>query len=217
MKSYIRNTFIIIILLSGFKSNAQVSDSVYFASVDSLSIQVSMFIGDGRMEREDYIGAIESYSGLLEKFPQYYPALYSRGKAKLSVNDNYGAIADFNKVIQIKPTYIQAIKSRGIAKSNLKDYSGAISDYNLALTIDSLDSGLYVLKASAKWQFNQDGSALQDLTKAIELNPNNYLAFELRGLILILNLKKEEGCLDFSRAGELGSKRAYEYILNHCK
>jgi len=42
------------------------------------------------------------------------------------------------------------------------------------------------------------------------------LAYYHRGLAKILLGQKDNGCLDLSKAGELGSAKAYEAIKNFC-
>ena len=59
--------------------------------------------------------------------------------------------------------------------------------------------------------------AILDYTKAIELNPKNAVAYYNRG-IAKLNLvgSPDGGCLDLSKAGELGLSDAYDMIKKRC-
>ena len=50
-----------------------------------------------------------------------------------------------------------------------------------------------------------------------EINPNNKDAYFLRGMILITIDQKEAGCVDLSKAGELGDADAYEMIRTYCQ
>ncbi|MBQ5836270.1 MAG: tetratricopeptide repeat protein, partial [Alistipes sp.] len=54
--------------------------------------------------------------------------------------------------------------------------------------------------------------AFDDYTKAIELNPNFAEAYYNRGLIQIYMKDTHKGCLDISKAGELGIEEAYEVL-----
>jgi len=60
------------------------------------------------------------------------------------------------------------------------------------------------------------GGAIQDFNKTIELNPNYALAYGGRGLAKIRLGQKDDGCLDLSKAGELGYAEAYEAIKEYC-
>jgi len=61
------------------------------------------------------------------------------------------------------------------------------------------------------------GGAVQDSNKAIELDPNNAKAYRGRGLAKIFLGQKDSGCLDLSKAGELGYSDTYEVIKELCQ
>ena len=54
------------------------------------------------------------------------------------------------------------------------------------------------------------------MNKAIELNPKNSGAYYARGLAKIVLGQKDSGCLDLSKAGELGFVDTYEAIKQFC-
>ena len=53
-------------------------------------------------------------------------------------------------------------------------------------------------------------------TKAIDQNPILEEAYYSRGLVLNYVKDKEKGCLDLSKAGELGICDAYSVIKKYC-
>jgi len=59
--------------------------------------------------------------------------------------------------------------------------------------------------------------AILDYTKAIEIIPNFSEAYFCRGMTKIALNRKEDGCLDLRKAGELGDAVAYEYIKKYCQ
>ena len=52
---------------------------------------------------------------------------------------------------------------------------------------------------------------------AIKLYPYMGDAYFNRGLVLIYLKDKEKGCIDLSRAGELGVKDSYGVITKYCE
>lgn len=60
-------------------------------------------------------------------------------------------------------------------------------------------------------------NSIDNYTKAIELYPYMGDAFFNRGLVLIYLKDKEKGCIDLSRAGELGVNDAYGVIKKYCE
>jgi hypothetical protein len=56
-----------------------------------------------------------------------------------------------------------------------------------------------------------------DFNKAIQFEPKWAEAYYFLGLSKISAGQKESGCLDLSKAGELGDEQAYEMIQKYCQ
>jgi len=74
----------------------------------------------------------------------------------------------------------------------------------------------YFNSGIAKNQLQDYRGAIQDFTKAIELNPNFTVAYFSRGIAKIGLAQKVSGCLDLSKAGEMGFALAYKAIKVYC-
>jgi tetratricopeptide (TPR) repeat protein len=148
---------------------------------------------------------------------------YEKGINHYNSKNYAAAISELTKVIETeeKGNVLSALYIRAQCKNKLEDYRGALLDYNIlfsivedeseSLAVVYLDRGR--IKAILK---NYDG-AEQDFTKAIELKDGYAEALINRGIIRSHFLEKtEKGCLDFSRAGELGITKAYELIKEKC-
>ena len=59
--------------------------------------------------------------------------------------------------------------------------------------------------------------AVEDYTKAIEINPTFASAYLNRGNISVLKKQPELGCEDFNKALDLGLNKALEYVAKYCK
>ena len=59
--------------------------------------------------------------------------------------------------------------------------------------------------------------SIVDCTKALEIFPEFAEAYFTRGAAKLKVDQKDSGCLDLSRAGELGYKQAYEVIQKFCQ
>ena len=75
----------------------------------------------------------------------------------------------------------------------------------------------YLDKGVDKYNKGDYSGAIQDFNKAIELDPNDAEAYGGRGLAKILLGQKDSGCLDLSKAGELGYSQAYDAIKQVCQ
>jgi len=175
--------------------------------------------GDIKNNLEDYTGAKADYTKALE-INITANAYIGRAMAKYQLDDNYGAMEDYTKAIQLNPNQGEkglAYNGRGSAKFGLKDYYGAIADYTKAIELYPILTSAYRGRGKAKWRLNDNNGAIEDFTKAIDLFPEGADYYYYRGLILIDNGQKETGCMDLSKAGELGYKEAYEAIKKYCQ
>jgi len=160
----------------------------------------------------DYTKAIEikSKERRTELRNSYYTEI--RGKMKL-----------YTKAIELNPNDTDAYYKRGSAKSMLQDYTGAIQDYNKAIELNPNYADAYYNRGFAKFKLQDYKGVIQDFNKAIELNPPNYAkVYYNRGLAKIHLGQKDKGCLDLSKADEMGydlrmgHSEAYDSIKQYC-
>lgn len=57
---------------------------------------------------------------------------------------------------------------------------------------------------------------MKDLDRAIAIDPELNVAYFNRGIVKIELKRMDSGCLDLSKAGELGMEKAYDKIKEHC-
>jgi tetratricopeptide (TPR) repeat protein len=139
---------------------------------------------------------------------------YENGVRRLNEKDYKGAVALFSKHISTFPDSPDAYYYRGRAKAALWDNRGAIQDFNRAIELkpDS-NAEAYFCRALCKQLLRDLQGEMEDYTSAIRINPNHAAAYYFRGTGRILQLKQKElGCLDLSKAGELGYPQAYDDI-----
>jgi len=146
---------------------------------------------------------------------QTYKELFYAGSIKYQKGDYKGAIIDYSKAILLNSNNFEPFLLRGLAKIELGDFRGAILDYNQAIQINPNYDEAYINRSYAKAKLNDFTGQILDLNFAIKLKPSpeNYIE---RAKAYIKTGNKENGCLDFSKAGELGHPNAYEYIKLYC-
>ena len=140
------------------------------------------------------------------------------GLDKEILKDFKGAMADYNKSIELNQNNKFALYMRANLKLILEDNRGAIQDYNIIISsiADSSKAEPYYNRGVAKANIDDKSGAIEDFTKAIEIDSNYAIRYYARGLTKLLLNQKNNACLDFSKAGELGSEDAYEMIKKHC-
>ena len=107
---------------------------------------------------------------------------------------------------------------RGLAKHEFGDYRGAIKDFDQAISDNPKDSIAYTAKGRSKISLGSYQEAINDCNKSINIDSTggNGMSYSCRGIAYISIGKKDEGCLDLSKADEMGYKQAYEMIKKYC-
>src|SRR5687768_16271851 len=87
-------------------------------------------LGYERSTKNDYEGAIASFTEAIRLDPNSFAAYTLRGTTKLKKSDFEGSISDLTKAIELNPQLIEAYLNRGLARDKKGDLDGAFSDFS---------------------------------------------------------------------------------------
>ena len=138
-----------------------------------------------------------------------------RGHAYKSQGDYYKALIDFSKASRLNPDDLFYLKFKGQCKKELKDYIGAIEAFSTLIEKphdkDFEYFSVYSDRAYCLSMIGRITESIMDYDEVIRIDPENGLAYFLRGLTKMqLQNKENEACIDLSTSLELG----YEDALN---
>ncbi len=150
-------------------------------------------------------------------------SLLLNGKQKYNKGDYAGAVAELTKAIETDSA-AEAYYLRALAKEKLGDSYGAANDYAYLARAPVLDESVNYSEVLLRYgnlllQQKKYSQVITEMDALIKHNDKATLpqAYFNRGSAKIFNGDKEGGCLDLSKAGELGYKAAYETIRENCK
>lgn len=167
-------------------------------------------------EKREFMEALLNLNKAIEIDPNYSQAYFVRGNIKDAFDDRHGAMKDYNHAVEKNPKFGDAFFARGNVKMKLQDYYGAIADYSSAIAINENHIEAYFNRGKAKQFLQAYEDAINDCSKIIQLHPKNVDAYHMRGILRIDFGDLKNGCLDLSKAGELGDLKAYETIKEKC-
>ncbi len=167
-----------------------------------------------KYESGDYSGAIQEYSKAIAVNSNSLTSYFNRGLAKMQLNDYPGAIVDFTSYLELNSTKEEVYSLRGKCKMELEDFAGAMRDYNMAIKINQTAEH-YINRGHLKYRMKDFKGSISDCSAALKLEPDNSRGYLIRG-VSKLALEDAGGCLDLSRAGELGDENAYRVIKDLC-
>ena len=158
---------------------------------------------------KQYTNAVNTLTQAIEANPSN-PFLYlNRSTTRAEMIDFISSIDNSYQRITIDSDPANRLHNRGSRQYN---YDDAIEDINKAIKLFPNFAHAYYNRANLHTISNQLPEAYDDYTKAIELNPNFGEAYYNRGLVQIFMKDTRKGCLDLSKAGELGIENAYEVL-----
>ncbi len=96
------------------------------------------------------------------------------------------------------------------------DYSEAITDMRKASELMGELPHIYYNLGNLLYLSDDIPAAIEMYTRAIELYPAFGEAYFNRGVMQLSIGERTKGCLDMSKAGEMGIEKSYEIIKTHC-
>ena len=166
----------------------------------------------------NYYGKAVDDSASLGSIESLYSAFYhiNRGALRAEMIDFISSIESNVQVLSMDDTG----NTRARVKDQVSrqyDYSDAIRDMKAAAEIVPDIPYIYYNLGNLYCLSSEHINSIENYSKAIELYPFMGDAYFNRGLVLIYLKDKEKGCIDLSRAGELGVQDAYGVIKKYCE
>lgn len=230
----VKSFFLFLCLILGFQSFGQIAtdstntdstttDKKYFAQLPATEPEKTSedFMKEAivHFDGERYNKSIECLNTAIEinEFPQLTAILYFyRAVSKSKMNNYTEAINDYTKAISENPRKSKYIYHRGLAYFKTGAYEDARKDFETTLSMDGANADIYVKLGFLKQQDNELKAAIQDYSKAIELNPKFATPYYYRGLIYLQVLMPENACEDLQKAMQLGHPTAYRQYEKYC-
>ncbi|MSE71561.1 tetratricopeptide repeat protein, partial [Escherichia coli] len=159
-----------------------------------------------------YTNAVGTFTSAIDQYPAN-PFLYlNRSTTRAEMIDFISSIDNSYQRITIESDPAKRLQN---SQSRTYNYDEAIADLNKAAKLYPDFPYTYYNRANLMALSGKLPEAYNDYTKAIELNPAFAEAYYNRGLVQIFMKDTRKGCLDMSKAGELGIPEAYEILKQY--
>ena len=161
---------------------------------------------------KQYTNSVNTYSSAIELNPSN-PFLYlNRSTTRAEMIDFISSIDNSYQRITIDSDPANRLHNNS---KRSYSYDEAIADLNKVLKLYPDFAYAYYNRANLKARSGDLPGAFEDFTKAIEYHPHFAEAYYNRGLVQLMMKDTRKGCLDLSKAGELGIEQAYELLKRH--
>ncbi len=215
-------------VLTGKLENILKGDSAYGPGRSDLpASEISFIKGLYELQNKQFTQALNYFDQAVEqasddvsksRYADYYRAFYNmnRGVLRAEMIDFIASIQ--NNVQTLTMDDKGAIRARVSDQvSHTYDYSDAIADMEEASALVPDFPYFYYNLGNLYCLSSQLVRSIENYDKAIRLWPQMGEAYFNRGLVLIYLKDKEKGCIDLSKAGELGVADAYGVISKYCE
>ncbi len=200
-----------------------VEDVLYGDGADDSDARTSFLRALYEAEGKKYSFALAYYDKAADaepagELPRLYRAFYLMNRGVLRA-DMIEFISSIDNNVQVL-TMDDSKTTRARVKDRVSqqyDYSQAIEDMASAAGIAPGIPYIYYNLGNLYCLASEHIASIENYTRAIDLYPYMGDAYYNRGLVLIYLRDKEKGCIDLSRAGELGVKDAYGVIKKYCE
>lgn len=163
---------------------------------------------------KQYTNSVNTYSTAIEQHPGN-PFLYlNRSTTRAEMIDFISSIDNSYQRITIDSDPANRLNNNS---KRTYSYDEAVADLNKAVKLFPDFAHAYYNRANLLALSGSLPEAFEDYTKAISLNPSFAEAYYNRGIIQIFMKDTRKGCLDISKAGELGIEEAYEVLKRYAQ
>ena len=149
-------------------------------------------LGDECIDNLDYQGTITNYSQALQINPKNAQIYFKRAEIHHHLGNFQNAINDYSQAIYINPKDAYSYNNRGIIYEKFGYIDYAINDYEKALKINPKEAVVYLNLAITYYNLdvdcnyynyiiNRDELIINYLNQALNINPNLYKAYHVRG------------------------------------
>ena len=182
---------------------------------------------------KQYEPAIAAFDQALALNPQHTDAYLHRGLSCFFLERYEQAIADLDQAIALNPQHTEAYFHRGLSYFSLERYEQAIVDFGKAIacnlqetdtdtlawvssegevsTFNPQEAAAYNIRGLSHVHLDQYEPAIEDYTRAIEIDPQDAANYFCRGLCYAELRQFDQALADFSQAIALNLQESDTY------
>ena len=171
--------------------------------------------GDVFLDQGNYEDALNHYNKAIKCDPTIFTAYLSRAEIYMKTENYELALTDYNKVIELNPFNPDAYVNRAAIYTYQENYSKAIEEYSLVLKLWPHEAGIvYSGRGVAYFMSNEYSLAVNDLTAAIDVYPNDPYPYYYRGYSYLGLEKNVEAVEDLETALSLTNDPEWVELIN---
>lgn len=147
--------------------------------------------------------------------------IFWRGVLSNAKKQYQKAIEDFDVVLALAPTsnilISRIYQNKAVSLSNLNEPVEAFKILDQAIVVNPLNIGAYNERGLLLYRAENYQEALADFTRITEIDVTNNVAYYNKAMTYFRMKDKQNACVFFHRACELGNRNACQMIIMECQ
>ncbi len=160
---------------------------LFFSISGSAQIQKLMKPADKKFAAHKFQAAMEDYTIVIKKYPEYAESYARRALCKFKLTDQVGALEDINKAISLDPKFFTAYSIRGQFHEAFRYFDSAVADFTKCIELQPNNQLPYYTRGKANIEAGFFDDAIKDFDQALKLNPDFAEASYQKGIALMRN------------------------------
>ncbi|MFO7657772.1 MAG: hypothetical protein R6W78_11945 [Bacteroidales bacterium] len=157
------------------------------------------------------------FSRALRLDPAEFDLYILRAKALKNMKDYGSAIKDLNLYLNYFPDDLATVFFCGELQYENGNYVEALKSFNKNLRVDNSNPAFFKARGKAYYQTKMYRYAIEDLSMALDLKPNDGEVYYFKGMARFNSGDKQGACADWKISARLGEPKAVEQMLNNCQ
>jgi tetratricopeptide (TPR) repeat protein len=138
-------------------------------------------LADDKFKHGKFGEAIHHYDAALKQVPDNFRALHNKGLALFALNKFEKAIECYDQALEVRPNALHVKLNKAIALNSKSDFGGAKSILDQIIRLDPTNKEAINARALSEFNLGLDTEGMQDLKKAIEMDPCYTMAWNNLG------------------------------------
>ena len=138
-------------------------------------------LADDKFKHGKFGEAIHHYDAALKDVPDNFRALHNKGLALFALNKFEKAIECYDQALEVRPNALHVKLNKAIALNSKSDFGGAKSVLDQIIRLDPTNKEAINARALSEFNLGLDTEGMQDLKKAIEIDPCYSMAWNNLG------------------------------------
>jgi tetratricopeptide (TPR) repeat protein len=122
-------------------------------------------------DQKEYDQAVEDYSALIRRDPNFPGAFFHRGDAWTKKGEYDKAIKDYSEAIRREPKSFEPFFNRGYARAKKGEYDKAIKDFDEVIRLNPKCTEAFWTRGIAHHANGEYDQAIEDFDEAIRIGP----------------------------------------------